>query len=265
MKADFHVHTSFSGDSDYSPESMIQAAIKYGLDTICITDHQDEEFTEPGFEIDFPNYFPTLKALQEKYREQIDIRIGMEYGLQPQLGQSCHELVRKYPFDFVIGSRHLLDGQDMYYRKCFDYMTDEEAYRKAFEEILDDIQYVTDFDVLGHFDYIVRYGKSQHKEYSCAKYAELIDAILKHLISNGKGLEINTAGWKYGLPFAHPHTDVLKRYHELGGEILTIGSDAHKPEHVAYDFHRVSEVLKACGFKYYTEFKQRKPIFRQLP
>ena len=265
MKADFHVHTSFSGDSDASPESMIQAAIQYGLKTICITDHQDEDFTEPGFEIDFPKYFSTLKSLQEKYCEQIDIRIGMEYGLQPQLGESCRRLAERYPFDFIIGSIHLLDGEDMYYRKCFTDRTDEEGYRKAFEETLDNLQYVSDFDVLGHLDYVVRYGKHQEKEFSYHKYADIIDAILKHLISNGKGLEMNTAGWKYGLTFAHPHPDVLKRYHELGGEIITIGSDGHKPEHLAYDFQRVSSVLKACGFKYYTEFKQRKPIFRQLP
>ena len=87
---------------------------------------------------------------------------------------------------------------------------------------------------------------------------------MKHLIEHGKGLELNTAGWKYGLPFAHPHQDVLKRYKELGGEIITIGSDGHRPEHVAYDFHKVKDYLEACGFKYYTEFRQRKPYFCAL-
>ena len=265
MKTDLHVHTSFSGDSDASPESMIEAAIKCGLETICITDHLDEDFTEPEFEIDFSEYFSTLKGLQEKYKGKIDVRIGMEYGFQSHLGKSCREIVKKHPFDFVIGSMHLLNGEDVYYGKCFEYMTDEEVYRKMFESTLECIQNVTDFDVLGHIDYVVRYGNEQEKAYSYEKFADIIDAILKHLISNGKGLEINTAGWKYGLPFAHPHVDVLKRYQELGGKILTIGSDAHKPEHVAYDFHKVSDVLRACGFKYYTEFKQRKAIFRQLP
>ena len=265
MKTDFHLHTCFSGDSDTSPEAMIQAAINYGLESVCITDHHDEDFTESGYEIDFETYFPTLKALQEKYKGQIDVRIGMEYGLQPHLGEVCRKLVEKYPFYFVIGSIHLLDGKDMYYRKCFESRTDEAGYRKAFEETFDNLQYVSDYDVLGHLDYVVRYGKEQEREYSYKNNADIIDSILNHLISNGKGLEINTAGWRYGLPFAHPHPDVLKRYHELGGEIITIGSDAHKPGQIAFDFHRVSEVLKVCGFKYYTEFKQRKPIFRQLP
>lgn len=94
--------------------------------------------------------------------------------------------------------------------------------------------------------------------------ADLIDEILKILIQRGKGLEVNSAGLKYGLPYPHPHPDVLKRYKELGGEIITIGADAHKPEHVAYDFAQTAEILKSCGFKFYTEFCERKPVFKQL-
>ena len=80
----------------------------------------------------------------------------------------------------------------------------------------------------------------------------------------GKGIELNTAGFKYGLGFAHPHISILKRYKELGGEVITVGSDAHQPENIAYDFDRAKEVLKDSGFKYYTEFKGRKPIFIQV-
>ena len=265
MKTDFHVHTSFSKDSDASPESMIQEAIRKGLEVVCITDHLDLDFAEPGFEINFDNYFPVLQALKEKYSEKIDVRMGVEFGMQPHLVQECTKLVNRYPFDFVIGSLHIIDGQDPYYRKSFEGRTDEELYRRAFELTLEDVRAMDDFDVLGHLDYIVRYGKMREAEYSYQQYSDYIDAILKCLVEKGKGVEINTAGWKYGLPFAHPHPDVLKRYRELGGEIITIGSDGHKPEHIAYNFDKVSDILRMCGFKYYTEFKQRKPIFRQLP
>ena len=81
----------------------------------------------------------------------------------------------------------------------------------------------------------------------------------------GKGIELNTAGLKYGLGFAHPHPDILKRYRQLGGEIITVGADAHKPEHIAYDFGKAADILRSCGFEYYTEFKQRRPIFLHLP
>ena len=113
-------------------------------------------------------------------------------------------------------------------------------------------------------DYVVRYGKNREKEYAYSKFSDEIDMILKYLIEHGKGIELNTSGLKYGLPFAHPCPEILKRYRELGGEIITIGADAHKPEHIAYDFEKVKSILTDCGFKYYTEFLKRKPVFKQL-
>ena len=261
MRADYHMHTSFSYDSDSAPEEMIQESIRRGLKTICITDHHDINFTEQGFEIDFDRYIPTLQMLQEKYKDKIEVLIGMEFGLQPEFGMFAKKLAEEYPFDFIIGSLHIVDGEDPYYGNCFLNKTDEEGYRRAFELMLESMRKVSDYDSLGHIDYVVRYGKYQDREYSYTKYADYLDEILKHLIHNGKALELNTAGWKYGLPFAHPHQDVLKRYKELGGEMITIGSDGHKPEHVAYDFYKVKDYLEACGFKYYTEFRQRKPKF----
>jgi histidinol-phosphatase (PHP family) len=91
-----------------------------------------------------------------------------------------------------------------------------------------------------------------------------LDDVLRTILDCGKGIEINTSGYKYGLGHAHPKTEILKRYRELGGEIITIGSDAHKPEHLCYDFHLVPELLKSLGFTYYTTFVQRKPVFERL-
>lgn len=261
MKVDYHVHTGFSYDSESTPEEMIQAAVQKGLRTICITDHQDTDFAEPGWEIDFEQYFPMLQKLKEQYSGKIEVLIGMEYGLQIHLGKQCEEFTKKYPFDFVIGSVHMFDGYDPYYPEYFNDKTDEQGYRRAFEITLENIRNTLDFDVLGHIDYIVRYGRNQAQDYFYVKYADYLDEILKCLIANGKGLELNTGGWKAGLSFAHPHQDILKRYKELGGEIITIGSDAHAPKELAYEFGRVKEYLQACGFKYYTEFRQRKPHF----
>ena len=117
---------------------------------------------------------------------------------------------------------------------------------------------------MGHLDYVVRYGKNKEKEYSYKMFADEIDALLRELIEHGKGLELNMAGLKYGLPFAHPHPDILKRYRELGGEIVTVGADGHRPEHIAWEFDKACDILKGCNFKYYTEFKERKPIFLTL-
>lgn len=261
MKADYHMHTSFSNDSDSSPEEMIQAAIRKGLKTICITDHHELDYIEPGWEIDLEEYHNMLREVQEKYRTQIEILAGLECGMQLQVSEQYAELVRGYSYDFILASVHLFERYDPYYPGYFDDKTDEEGYRRAFEITLDNVKNMTEYDSLGHIDYIVRFGNHKEQEYSYMKNADYIDEILKHLIANGKALEVNTAGWKNGLPFAHPHPDVLKRYKELGGEMLTIGSDAHRPEHVAYDFHKIKDYLESCGFKYYTEFRQRKPYF----
>ena len=115
------------------------------------------------------------------------------------------------------------------------------------------------FDVYGHLDYVVRY--SPEKSYDPLDYREMIDEILKLLIKKGKGIEINTAGLKSGLGYVHPHEFILNRYKELGGEMITAGSDAHDRSRVAADFDQAEEALKKAGFKYYAVFRQRKPDF----
>ena len=266
MRADFHMHTNFSSDSETAPEEIVKKAINLGLKTVCFTDHFDKDYPrdETAFQLDTPNYFAYMRKMQEEFGDQINIRIGVELGIQAHLGDFLRAYVKQYPFDFVIGSMHSFRGEDPYFPEYFEGRNDREEYRYAFEDTLRTIQSFSDFDVLGHMDFIVRYGKKREEEYCCKEHAEIIDEILRFLIANGKGIELNTAGWKYGLSFAHPHPEILKRYRELGGEIITVGSDGHRPEHIAYDFHRVSDLLKACGFKYYTEFKERKPVFCAL-
>lgn len=265
MKSDYHMHTAFSHDSESLPEDMIKGALAKGLNTICFTDHYDKDYFEWGKEsiFDIDEYFQTLLPLKEKYSSQIKVCIGVEIGLQPHLGKAFDEFVAAYPFDFVIGSAHVLQGLDLAVSNLFHDKTDHEVYQMMFDEMLEEIKTTTQFDVLGHIDYMVRYGKNKAKDYSYHKFKEQIDSILNHLIDHQKGIELNTAGLKYGLPFAHPHPDILKRYRELGGEIITVGADGHRPEHIAYDFHKAVDILKSCGFKYYTEFEQRTPVFKQ--
>lgn len=260
------MHTKFSNDATSEPEAMIQSAIEKRLQIICITDHQDMDYPREGmFGFDTAHYFEVLSHLKEKYKHQIEVRIGVEVGLQPHLRAEIKEYVNRYPFDFVIGSIHIVDRMDPYYPEFFENRTDEEGYTLAFQDTIKSLNNIDDFDVLGHIDYIVRYGKEKAKNYTYEKYKEYIDEILKLAIKKGKGIELNTSGFKYGLGFCHPHPDIIRRYRELGGEIITIGADGHRPEHIAYDFHKVGDILKSCNFKYYTEFCQRKPIFKQLP
>ena len=276
IQADMHMHTWFSTDSEACPRDMADEAVRKGLKTICFTDHFDKDDLEWGEEgiFDVDAYFVEMQKLQEEYAGKLNIRIGIELGLRTYLKDYYEELTKKYPFDFVIGSVHNVpykkdaEGNILYTdpaaEKLFTDRTDKEAYRLMMETTLENVRTSDCFQTLGHLDYVVRYGKSREKEYSYTGYADIIDEILKLLIEKEKGLEVNSAGLKYGLPFAHPHPDVLKRYRELGGEIITIGADAHKPEHIAYDFAKAEEILKSCGFKYYTEFFEQKPVFKQL-
>lgn len=276
IQADMHMHTWFSTDSEACPRDMADEAVRKGLKTICFTDHFDKDDLEWGEEgiFDVDAYFVEMQKLQEEYAGKLNIRIGIELGLRTYLKDYYEELTKKYPFDFVIGSVHNVpykkdaEGNILYTdpaaEKLFTDRTDKEAYRLMMETTLENVRTSDCFQTLGHLDYVVRYGKSREKEYSYTDYADIIDEILKLLIEKEKGLEVNSAGLKYSLPFAHPHPDVLKRYRELGGEIITIGADAHKPEHIAYDFAKAEEILKSCGFKYYTEFFEQKPVFKQL-
>lgn len=263
MLWDAHMHCHFSGDSDAPAEDMIQAAISKNLAGICFTDHLDIDYREePGlFDLDVDSYFKEISALKAKYEHIIPIHFGIEIGLQPHVVQQNLNISRKYPFDFIIGSSHVVNGVDPYYPNYYEGRSEDEAYMEYFESILKNIATEADYDVYGHLDYVVRYGPNKNQYYSYDKYKDIIDEILRQLISNGKGIELNTAGFKYGLSHPNPTEEILSRYKELGGEIITIGADGHKPEHIAYDFEKVPALLRNAGFKYYTVFSERKPEF----
>ena len=267
MLWDTHMHSQFSGDSHTPQEDMIAAARQKNLKGICFTDHLDIDYPdEPEtFLLDLPNYVSSVDAMQEKYKEVLPVRLGIELGLQPHLACIHADILSQYPFDFVIGSSHVMHGVDPYYPAYWENHTEEEGYQEYFESILENIAVFDGFDVYGHIDYVVRYGPNKNASYSYQKYADIIDEILKALIIKGKGIEINTGGFKYGLGHPNPTEDIIKRYHELGGEIITIGADAHQPEHVAFDFEEVPSILKDAGFTHYTVFRKRKPEFIPIP
>lgn len=265
INADFHMHSDFSEDSNTPMESQILAAISKQLTSICLTEHLDFDFPKnpdnAKFMLDTDSYQKTLFELKNKYADKINILFGVELGLQPHLHDKLCKYTSKYNFDFIIGSTHVCDGYDVYYPDFFNGKTDREAYERYFSISIKNIDAFDDFDVYGHIDYITRYGKNKDKFFSYSEYSDYIDVILNKLISSGKGIEINTGAFKSGLSHPNPDTDILKRYRELGGEIITVGADAHTPEYVASHFKDAEEILKNAGFKYYSIFHQRKPQF----
>lgn len=263
--ADYHLHTSFSGDSESSMESMIEKAISMGMETLCFTEHMDMDFPylsseEQGrFELDTDAYRMGFDRCREKYEGKIALNFGVELGVQPHIAEKLKGYTEKYDFDFIIASSHICNKRDPYYPDFYEGRKEEEAYREYFQSILDNLTTFADFDVYGHLDYVVRYGPEKDKTYSYDRYADILDPILRRLAENGKGIEINTGAIPYGLRELNPCTDIIKRYHALGGEVITIGSDAHAPQRIAEGFDRAADILRNCGYKYYTVFSNRRP------
>lgn len=261
IQHDYHLHSDFSGDCSTPAALMAERALSLGLTSICFTEHYDIDVaSDISFTVDFDAYFSHMYALQQQYGDRLKIRIGLEFGIQRHLAAHLKDLAGKYPFDFIIASHHFVGGEDPYYPAFFEGHSERSRYEQFFQEQFETLKKFDDFDTLGHMDYVVRYGPNQNRFYSYEAYADLIDPILNLLIEKGKCLEVNTGGLKYGLGDTNPCASVLKRYRQLGGERISIGSDAHVPEYLSYRFDFVRETLLALGFTHYTVFEQRRPL-----
>lgn len=268
--ADCHTHSHFSPDSQEGTEQMIQAAIDRNLTHICLTEHMDldyqvtEEYPPGRFVLDVDAYYRELLPLQQQYADKIEVGFGIELGMQPHLNEENTRIAQSYPFDFIIASSHMVGGIDPCWLSREQMGQEQNLYRDYFREELECIRSFREYDVYGHIDYVVRYGKEGDGRYAYRDYSELFDEMINIFISRGKGIELNTSGLRKGLREMNPYTDFLKRYRQMGGEIITVGSDAHCARDVAADFDMAAEILRQCGFRYYCVFQNRKPKFRKL-
>lgn len=259
---DCHVHTNISHDGISTYEDYIKIAKQKGVDEITFTEHWD----------DYTGLKTKLKTLDiSKYREEylkykndvvLKTNFGIEIGLQPDIIQKIKTIVDEYPFDFIIGSSHITCKKDMAKDKSFfDCFSRREAYLYYFKEVLENIKVCDKFDVYGHLDYVVRYGGYAENKIDYKEFKEILDEILLCLIKKDKGIEINTSGIRYGLNNPHPNIDIIRRYKELGGKIITMGSDAHKIDDLAKDFDVAFNILEKVGFSEIAVYHNRIPDF----
>lgn len=260
MISDLHLHSSFSSDSRSNPEDIIKKAISLKLPYICFTDHNEFDYEDNLFILDTENYFKQLNLLKEKYKNKIQILIGVEQGLEVTKSDKINTFLSKYDFDFIIGSSHMVNGIDPYYPVYFEGRSTYDAVCEYFRSVLDNLNYFSNFDVYGHIDYVIRYPKIPDKEYCLDKYKEYLIPILEKIINLGKGIEINTNGFRTKIKESNPSFEIIKKYREMGGKIITVGSDAHSIEYIAYGFDKAYKYLKSCGFDYYNIFINREPV-----
>lgn len=259
---DFHMHSRVSFDGRESGLAMAQAAQAMGLKEICFTDHLDYDPLGKMGELAFDT-----QAYHREYDglnvTGLKIRRGMEFGItvdnRPQLRQ---DLLRRN-FDFVLGSIHFVDDLDVYFEEYWQGKTVFEAERRYLQTTLECVRLHDDFDVLAHLTYIAK-TTAHHgpRPVPFAEHRQLIDEILKTVADKGKGLELNTSGMDRCGGFL-PTADYFRRFKELGGEIVTVGSDAHTAARVGQYTFEACQLLKDI-FGYVCTFENRQPIFHKL-
>jgi len=261
MLADYHVHTQFSDDSTMPMEEAVLQAMAMGLEEICFTEHIDYG-VKTDLNCNCEDYFRELDRCRDRWGDKLKIRSGMEFGMQVHTIGLYQETFEKYPFDFIILSCHEVDNQEFWNYEFQKGKSQDEYNRRYYEEILNVVKRYGDYSVLGHLDMIRRYDRKG--DYPFDKVRDVVEEILRLTIDRGKGIEVNTSCYRYHLPDLTPGREILKLYRQLGGEIITIGSDAHSPEWIGWESGGVQEELKALGFDGVYTFEGMKPVRHEL-
>jgi len=263
---DTHIHSTFSPDGMMTMEQAVKAATKKGLAGVAFTDHLD--LMTPDDDERFR--FDPAEAQHEiaRLREIYDIRIfsGIEAGIHPLSPAVVKEFLSHYRFDVIIASVHYLDGVDPYLGTFYKGKTLKESYGRYLEAMYESITALENFDILGHYDYIGRYAPYQDRSVNYRDFPDIFDTIFKYLIENGKSLEINTNTYRKRDNIAPPKADpdILKRYKELGGEYISLSSDAHNTGRIAEGFDYYTNLIKKCGIDRLTYFCDRQATFVQI-
>lgn len=250
MRFDCHVHTKISTDSKMDIRDAVKASKDKGIGLI-ITEHMDLNFPRPNeFVFDVDNYFNEYNP----YRGD-DLLLGIELGMDKD-SVDMGKTICEREFDFVIGSVHMIDNMDIYEGNLYENKTKKEAFENYFKCMLDCIEKFPFIDTLGHIDYISRYARYDDKEIYYHEFSDFIDEILKYLSKNDKSIELNTRRFKDKKALENLIT-IYKRFYELGGRTVTIGSDCHSSDFIGQDLKLGYEIADLCNLKpvYYKERK----------
>ena len=269
---DFHIHSTCSDDAKNTMTEMALASSKAGIDVICFTDHLDLDDYHTGTPLSDPlTIWPTVleqyAAAKEACAGIIDIRLGMELGEanhNPVYAACC---AAQPELDFVLGSIHnLRNTTDFYY---LQYQSLEHCYTLLDIYLLEliELSKLDCYDCMSHIGYTRRYMLKAGYDavITLERYRDQLDQIFRTLIENGRGIELNCSGFRHaGISTSIPDLPLLKRYRELGGEIITIGTDAHRVADAGRFIHEGYELLVEAGFQYVCSYRNRTPTFTKL-
>lgn len=255
---DFHHHTNHSFDSKGIMTEICEEAIKKGVQEICFTEHFSVNPLAPTYgHMNWEMYLADIENCRALFDRKLQIRLGIELCEPHLLKDAYKEALSPIPLDYILGSVHNL--QEMTLRKYMNTYTEKDIYLDYFQELKELVKYA-DIDVIAHFDLMKRYATSTVGNYSFSEYQEIISSILTIAISRNIGLEINTSGLRTKLNESLPSLEVLKLYRELGGKIVTIGSDSHDKMNTGSGFDQACMMAKEAGFTAIYSFTKREPI-----
>lgn len=267
--ADYHVHSTCSQDGRQTMAQAAQAAVAAGMDELCLTDHVDTIYwgpeQKPRWDFDWDAVRRQFRQAQEQWGHRITLRLGAELGEAAMSFQRAEHLMQNAPpLDFVIGSVHMA-GKKFHYKDLY-YIekADEVYYDSIIDSYLEDVLALARwgaFQVLGHLTLPLRYINENYGEHmTFAHHMDQVEEIFRTIIPKGLGIECNTNRGNTPLPAG----DILRLYREMGGEVITLGSDAHSRDMVGCAILERQQLLRDCGFRYFCTFEGGKPIFRPL-
>jgi histidinol-phosphatase (PHP family) len=259
IPCDYHMHTRFSADGQASLADMCAAALQCGLREVCFTEHVDWapwEAAEAHFNP--AAYVSAAQHCQSEFADRLSVRIGLELGEPHLAADRIKDLLEAWPFDFLLGSAHWIDQSGIYMSDVYQVHAPEHVEREYFLRVLE-LAEAGEFDSLGHLDLVRRYRPKELGAFDTLAHAEAIRAILQTLVRRDKAFEINTSPLRRGLDATCPDLTVLRWYKELGGEKLTVGSDAHRPDQVGTGFEVALDLMRSAGFSRLVRFTERRP------
>jgi histidinol-phosphatase (PHP family) len=251
---DTHIHTEYSSDSQMKIEDALESTRKRGIG-MTITEHLDFRFPSgKDFTFDIDKYFNDY----DKYKNS-KFMLGVEIGMQQICLEENSDVVRKYPFDYIIGSIHVAEGEDVFNPKFYEGKTKKEAFEQYFLSMVDCVKRYDFIDSLGHIDYISRYATFNDKEIHYNEFNEYINEVLRTIVNNGKVIEINTRRLNNKEAYNNL-INIYKAYKQIGGGYVTIGSDAHNAADIGKNFALANTICQECNLKA-VYFRNRKMEF----